>query len=145
MDRRVFMQNCLGAAACTGGAFLMTGCASLTVRPVTPVDGRIQLALNRYPELAETGGSVRLQADNMRDPIYVLTQPDGRYVALSPICTHLGCTVEIERDRLVCPCHGSTYDRLGAVVRGPAERSLTRYSAEMETDGVLVIDLRSAR
>ena len=145
MDRRLFMQNCLGAVACTGGSFLVTGCASLTVRTVTPVDGRIQLALNHYPELTETGGSVRLQADNMRDPIYVLTQTDGRYVALSPICTHLGCTVEIERDRLVCPCHGSTYDRMGAVVKGPAERSLTRYPAEIPTAGVLVIDLRSGR
>ena len=85
MDRRVFMQQCLGAAACTGGAFALTSCASLTARPVTPVNGRIQLALNHYPELTETGGSVRLQPAGMRDPIYVLTQADGRFAALSPI------------------------------------------------------------
>jgi cytochrome b6-f complex iron-sulfur subunit len=142
MDRRTFVHQCLGAAAGAGGSLVLTSCASLVVRPVTPVDGRIQLALNRYPELTEAAGSLRLQADGMREPIYVLAQTDGRYIALSPICTHLGCTVEVERDRLVCPCHGSTYDRGGAVLKGPAERALTRFPTQV-TDGVLVIELRT--
>jgi Rieske Fe-S protein len=122
---------------------VLTGCASLVVRSVTPVDGRIHLPLNRHPELNEAAGSLRLQAEGMRQPIYVLTQTDGRYIALSPICTHLGCTVDVERDRLICPCHGSTYDRAGAVLKGPAERALTRFPTQVTGDGVLVIELRA--
>ena len=53
------------------------------------------------------------------DPIYVLALGNRRFAALSPICTHLGCTVEIEQSRLVCPCHGSTYDREGKVAAWP--------------------------
>lgn len=144
MDRRQFVNQCLGAAACVGGSVVLSGCASLTVRSVTPVDGRIHLALNHYPELAEAGGSLRVQADGMRAPIYVLAESSGRFIALSPICTHLGCTVEIERDRLVCPCHGSTYDRAGAVLKGPAERALAHYRTSLTSDGVLVIELRES-
>ena len=143
MDRRAFVQQCLGAAAGASGSLALAGCASLVVRPVTPVDGRIHLPLNRYPELNEAAGSLRLQAEGLRDPIYVLIDGNGRYAALSPICTHLGCTVEVERDRLVCPCHGSTYDRAGTVLKGPAERALTRFPTQV-TDGVLVIELRGS-
>jgi Rieske Fe-S protein len=143
MDRREFVQRCVSASAVASGSLILTGCASLAVRNVTPVNGRIHLALNRYPELTEAGGSLRVQADGMREPIYVLAQADGGFTAISPICTHLGCTVEIERDRLVCPCHGSTYDRAGSVLKGPAERSLSHYRTRL-ADGVLVIELRES-
>lgn len=119
------------------------GCASLVTRTVTPIDGTLRLALAHYPELIAEGGSLRLQPAGFPDPLYVLVLGDRRYAALSPICTHLGCTVEIEQARLVCPCHGSSYDREGRVTRGPAEEPLTRYRAQLTSDGVLVIDLRS--
>src|SRR5688500_10447916 len=122
VDRRQFVQAC----ACTLAAWAMTGCASLMTRRVTPVDGRIELALARYPELTEAGGTLTLLPDGYSDPIYVLAQDDGAFAALSPICTHLGCTVELAGERLVCPCHGSTYSRTGTVLQGPAERPLGR-------------------
>jgi Rieske Fe-S protein len=71
----------------------------------------------------------------------VLALGDGAFSALSPICTHLGCTVDIQGARLVCPCHGSTYDREGKVLLGPAERALTRMPARLSADGILTIDL----
>jgi cytochrome b6-f complex iron-sulfur subunit len=72
----------------------------------------------------------------------VLRLDDGQYAVISPICTHQGCTVDIQGPRLVCPCHGSTYDREGRVLRGPAERALTRANVEL-TNGVLVVNLAS--
>ena len=137
-DRRQF----IGACACALAGIALGGCASLVTRPITPVDGRLELALAHYPELTETGGSLRLMPTGATEPVYVLPQDDGTFVALSPICTHLGCTVEIEGARLVCPCHGSTYDRAGKVLRGPAERALARYPTRLSPDGVLTIDLR---
>lgn len=139
VDRRHFVHVCV----CTVAGWAMTGCASLMTRRVTPVDGRIDLALTRYPELTEAGGSIVLLPDGYSEPIYVLAQDDGAFTALSPICTHLGCTVEITGERLICPCHGSTYSRTGAVLQGPAERPLARYRTQLSSDGVLTIDLRS--
>lgn len=45
---------------------------------------------------------------------------------LSGICTHGGCLVGWRDDRnfFLCPCHGGTYDRQGAVVSGPPPRAL---------------------
>lgn len=137
--RRTFLERSLGAVLATS---VFGGCASLVTRTVTPIDGALRLALVHYPELVADGGSLKVIAKGMSDPIYVLALGNRRFAALSPICTHLGCTVEIEQARLVCPCHGSTYDREGRVVRGPAEQALTSFSVELAADDVLVIDLK---
>lgn len=60
---------------------------------------------------------------------------DGDEVyALDLVCTHLGCTVNVTATELVCPCHGSSFDRRGAVVKGPADRPLARYRVEARGD-----------
>ena len=145
IGRREFVERSMsmvaGAPVAMSVATLLAGCASLVTRSVTPVNGTLRLALTHYPELVEAGGSLKVVPEGAPEPIYVLSLGERQYAALSPICTHLGCTVEIQETRLVCPCHGSTYDRQGGVLQGPAERALTRYRAELTTDGVLVIDL----
>ena len=138
-DRRTFVGAC--ATAMFGP--LLAGCASLVARPVTPVNGRIELARQQYPELAQVGGSLKLLPDGGSEPVYVLVLDDGTVAALSPICTHLGCTVEIQGPRLVCPCHGSTYDRRGGVLVGPATRALKQFPVR-ESGGLLTIDLEGA-
>ena len=138
-DRRGFLGQCAGLAL----APLIAGCASLVARPVTPVNGRIELALAHYPELTTPGGSLKLLPVGSQEPVYVLVLETGDVAAVSPICTHLGCTVEIQGPRLVCPCHGSTYDRAGSVLRGPAARSLARYRTERLSNDIISIDLTS--
>jgi Rieske Fe-S protein len=54
----------------------------------------------------------------------------GSFIALSLVCTHLGCTVSVTPEGMVCPCHGSRFDRLGKVLTGPAEKSLVRLAVE---------------
>jgi cytochrome b6-f complex iron-sulfur subunit len=120
---------------------LLAGCASLVTRSVAPIDGKLHLALAHYPELSQPGGVLRVRPVGGMEPVYVLVDEARRHIALSPICTHLGCTVEVEPARIVCPCHGSTYDRQGNVLQGPAQRPLARYAVETTADGVLVIDL----
>ncbi len=106
--------------------------------PVT--DGRVRIALAEHPELTRPEGALKVLPQGATDPLYVLRLDDGQYAVVSPICTHQGCTVDIQGPRLVCPCHGSTYDREGRVLRGPAPRALTRANVQL-TDGVLVVDV----
>ena len=62
----------------------------------------------------------------------------GETYALSLACTHLGCTVAVTPRDLVCPCHGSVFDRRGNVIRGPADRPLVRYVVEDRGDRIVV-------
>lgn len=50
----------------------------------------------------------------------------GEVGVLSLTCTHLGCRVSATEDGFVCPCHGSRFDRRGAVLQGPAQEPLER-------------------
>ena len=141
VGRREFVAVSAGALLLVPLAPLLGGCASLVTRSVAPIEGKLHLALVHYPELSQPGGVLRIRPVGSEEPIYVLVNEARRHVALSPICTHLGCTVEVQTARLVCPCHGSTYDREGNVLQGPAQRPLARYTVELTADGVLVIDL----
>lgn len=144
IDRRGFVRQTGVVLAGGSLASLIAGCAALAARVVPVADGRIHLSLRQYPELGTPGGSLKLAPVGMDHPVYLLVLGDGEFAALSPICTHRGCTVEVQGSRIVCPCHGSTYDREGQVLQGPAERALTRYPATVDRDGILTVDLRRA-
>jgi len=61
-------------------------------------------------------------------------------------CPHLGCKPNpcLKNFWLECPCHGSRYDRLGIKAAGaqfgPAARSMDRFSATVDGDGILTLD-----
>jgi Rieske Fe-S protein len=124
---------------CIAASSLLGGCATMAARPVPMMGDRVRLALADHPELAQAGGAIKILPSGMREPLYVLALDGGGYAVLSPKCTHRECTVDIQGARLVCPCHGSTFDREGKVLRGPAERPLARYEASV-ADGL--VDIR---
>ena len=62
----------------------------------------------------------------------------GSFIALSLICTHLGCTVSVTPEGMSCPCHGSRFDRLGKVLTGPADRSLVRLTVTQNGTDLVV-------
>ncbi len=137
--RREFIGVCASVAA----APLLAACASVLVRQVPLTNGRVELPLSQYPELSEAGSALQILPNGETQPLIVLIDAEGKHTVVSSECTHRGCTVEAQRDRIVCPCHGSTYDRKGEVLRGPAQRALRRYQTQLTGDGVLVIQLDS--
>ncbi len=139
--RRDFIRSSIGFAIAAPCAAVLSGCASLLTRNVAPVNGTLRLPLTQYPELTQRGGSLRILPTGSADPIYVFVRDSGQFLALSSICTHLTCTVELQGARLVCPCHGSAFDREGAVLQGPATAPLVRFRSELAEGGVLVIHL----
>ena len=53
--------------------------------------------------------------------------PDGRYLMMMGVCTHLGCVPLGEQGDFggwFCPCHGSHYDTAGRIRKGPAPQNL---------------------
>lgn len=72
-----------------------------------------------------------------------LVRDEGGYYALDAHCTHLGCVVGLAstgESRYECGCHGSRFDRVGQVTRGPAKDPLRHLWLELDEEGDLVID-----
>jgi cytochrome b6-f complex iron-sulfur subunit len=67
----------------------------------------------------------------------------GRIIAISTVCTHLGCTpnwLPGER-KFKCPCHGSGYYISGINFEGPTPRPLERFRLYVDpVDGRVVVD-----
>ena len=68
--------------------------------------------------------------------------PDGSWSAFDNSCPHEECPLaegDLEDDRIICYCHGSTFDlRTGAVLEGPAEEPLTMFEVRV-VDGDLQV------
>lgn len=72
--------------------------------------------------------------------VYVLTEDGRDFVAMSNICTHLGCRIRWVADsgQFFCPCHNGVFDKDGGIVSGPVPRPLDRFELKVE-DGQLYI------
>jgi len=70
--------------------------------------------------------------------VYLLTEDGRDFIAMSNICTHLGCRVRwiAEQEQFFCPCHNGVFDKEGRVISGPPPRPLDRYEVKVE-DGQL--------
>jgi cytochrome b6-f complex iron-sulfur subunit len=75
-----------------------------------------------------------------------IVRKGNSFRAVSAICPHLGCTVNVVsgKDPFLCPCHGSHFDKNGAVVSGPSPRGLSWQLVSLSKDGRLVIDMDRA-
>ena len=74
-----------------------------------------------------------------REARLALIREKGEVYALDLVCTHMGCTVAVTPTGLVCPCHGSRFDRRGTVLEGPADRPLKRYKVEIDAESIIVL------
>ena len=71
-----------------------------------------------------------------------IVKQEGKLVALSNICTHLGCIPNWMPGELKfkCPCHGSGYYMNGINFEGPAPRPLERYKISLNSEGMVKVD-----
>ena len=73
--------------------------------------------------------------------VYVLTENGRDFIAMSNICTHLGCRVRwiADQNEFFCPCHNGVFDKAGAVVAGPVPRPLDQYDVKVEDDQLFIL------
>ena len=99
-----------------------------------------------HQTLQTVGNGIQLSGSNTFDNngIIVLRTSNSGVRALSRNCTHAGSTVNFDSINNNLPCslqggsHGSVFDINGNVVRGPANRSLTRYTASINAEGTII-------
>ncbi|WP_028400495.1 ubiquinol-cytochrome c reductase iron-sulfur subunit [Ectobacillus panaciterrae] len=75
---------------------------------------------------------------------WVYKNESGDIIALSPVCKHLGCTVNWNGDKAhhnqyYCPCHGGRYEKNGKNIPGtPPLAPLDIYESQVK-DGTLYL------
>ncbi len=71
---------------------------------------------------------------------YLSKLDDGGMLAISTQCTHLGCAIQFHKskDRFICPCHASAFNKYGEVLSPPATRALDIYPIAIENNKVMV-------
>lgn len=86
-----------------------------------------------------------LPAGTMRrvpgQPVLIARDAEGVY-AMTNTCTHQGTAIPAPLSStqvLVCPNHGSRFDRNGAVVMGPATLPLVHYAVEIDAAGNITV------
>lgn len=100
---------------------------------------------------ASSAGKVVISKNEIKDrkfmeimvnktPAMLLRKAGGGYVALSRVCTHLGCLVGFDevRVKLVCPCHAASFTMDGRVMDGPAPRALDSYTVSIDGDKIII-------
>jgi cytochrome b6-f complex iron-sulfur subunit len=141
--RRQFVVASGAAAAaavtgCGGGSSPVAPGPAPTPAP-TPPAHEVRLPLPAIDETVPASGIV------LRDPVplAVTRLAETQVVAVTRVCTHMGCTVDLPRKplgTLDCPCHGSRYLVTGEVVQGPAPRNLFSFPTHIE-GGEVVIEM----
>ena len=73
-------------------------------------------------------------------PALIMNKKDKGFIAVSKVCTHLGCIVEYDREneRFVCPCHAGIYDLEGNVISGPPPKPLGKLPVRVEGENIVI-------
>jgi cytochrome b6-f complex iron-sulfur subunit len=85
-------------------------------------------------DLGDAGGFPKGSRTIRGEVPAVIINQEGALQAISLICTHLGCTIEENKENgggFTCPCHGSVFDENGKVVNGPAQEPLRSLRVEI--------------
>ena len=134
-DRRGFLQFLLAALGLTA-----LGCfAYPLVRFLSPSAGAGPgSTINIDKKDVPVGRAKDLVLNDL--PIIVINRPEKGYIALSRVCTHLGCLVEYQKgtEVLLCPCHGGKFDLDGNVISGPPPQPLPQLTLKVEGNSLVI-------
>ncbi|GFE58521.1 ubiquinol-cytochrome c reductase iron-sulfur subunit [Geobacter sp. AOG1] len=120
-SRRRFLGICLGGVLAGAGATVLYPLVSyLAPRRGSGGGSKVTIPAADVPE-----GAAKFFEYNGKTAV-VIRQKNGALVALSAVCTHLGCVVQWqkEKEEFLCPCHGGRFNAAGLVLGGPPPKPL---------------------
>ena len=130
-SRRDFLKAGILAASGIIAATAAWPLARLALHKTPPVPPVFvdAVMLSDMPEVGVRRVDLSLAKGGRPDArVFIKRTLDGNIIALSAVCSHLGCIVNYDRlkDQFVCPCHGGRYDGNGKNISGPPPAPLTR-------------------
>jgi len=135
MKRRTLLAWLGGILGSTAMGVLVYPLVRFLAPPGTgTAGGEVTLAKTAVP--VGTARSVVVRGN----PVFVINRAGKGWIALSRVCTHLGCLVDFDapNNRLLCPCHGGTYNLDGAVLSGPPPAPLKEFPVRVDDDQLVI-------
>ena len=143
MKRRTFLDLLLAASGTALAAFVLYPIARYLVPPKAPEAATRRVVAAKRDEVPPGGFKIFPFGG---EPGILIRGKDGAYRALSAVCTHLGCTVQLRPDgqSIWCACHNGLYDLEGRNVSGPPPRPLESYVVHVIGGDVVVEKVKGA-
>jgi cytochrome b6-f complex iron-sulfur subunit len=134
-ERRKFLGICLGGVAAT--AVVAVGYP--VYRYLAPLHRENSAGKVVIPEQEVPAGGAKFFEYAGSTAVLVRKQ-GGDLVALSAVCTHLGCIVQWQKEKqdFLCPCHAGHYSLEGAVISGPPPKPLAKLPFTVANGAITV-------
>lgn len=151
-NRRAFVVLC-AAGTCAAAATIGVPAALFVAAPLgekaseekkIAVTNLSALSMNVPTKVAIVGDEIDAwtRATGRRlGAVWLIRTGEREVKALSTICPHLGCSVELSGDAraFVCPCHTSVFGLDGARVSGPSPRAMDPLPVEIGDGDVVLV------
>ncbi len=155
MSRRQFLTYTLGGTGAFMAAIPLIPMIRFSVDPLLQSKGEGDwvkvVEVSKITEEPQEFNFSKLQVDGWyssepKFTAWISKDKNGEIFALSPVCKHLGCTVNWNTNtsfpnEYFCPCHGAHYTKEGknlAVADGP----LDEYDVRIENDFVYLSNIK---
>ena len=135
MERRQLLKTSLAFLGTTTLiSFVYPDSKFLVPKKSSAEDSQITIDKDEIP----IGTAKEVSYNNI--PLIIVNRRGSGFIALSRVCTHLGCLVGYDsfNSKLVCPCHAGEFDLEGNVLTGPATKSLQRYPLKISAKQITI-------
>ncbi|BCJ85411.1 ubiquinol-cytochrome c reductase iron-sulfur subunit [Effusibacillus dendaii] len=159
LSRRQFLSYALGGTGAFMTAAIVAPLVPFAVDPLTKAGAKNFVEVGNEADFSTTLPKRVEFTVHKKDGWYesdaklsawIIKKEDGSWLAMSPICTHLGCQVNGSTDAagnptppqdgewfFHCPCHGSFFNKYGVPKPNvPATRPLDAYAVQVENGKV---------
>jgi len=135
--RRHFLEIFLGTSVAASLSSFLYPILRYVIPPQTSESAADTAQAGRVGDLKPNTGKIFGFGSR---PVLLILSGDGKYHALSAVCTHLNCTVQYRSDLRVvwCACHNGMYSVDGRNISGPPPRPLESYEVILKGDEIYV-------
>ena len=137
MQRRDFIKTSCGFCVAVGAGILLGSLASCNQIPIYKTE--ISNKKITVPIILFDKTDLQIiRPKGYENDIALRKNPEGKFTAILMRCTHADNGLMSSGNNFQCNLHGSTFDKDGAVTKGPAEYPLKRFNTEIK-DGQIII------